>query len=335
VKSISLSDAVTIVGGVLSGPVKERSDHLITGINTLADATVSEISFLSNKRYKGELETTSAVAVLLPVGQAAPENMGAIHVKDPYLAFAKLQRFFHPRVKAEGQRHASAVIDATAQLATDVDVGPNAVIGAGATIGSGTIIAAGCVIGENTQIGSACTLNANSVVAHDCILGDGVILQPGAIIGADGFGFAWAGDKYLKIPQAGRVVLEDDVEIGANATVDRGAIGDTVIERGVKLDNLVQIAHNVRVGAYTVMAGQAGVSGSAKIGKGCQVGGQSGIAGHLVIGDGVKLAGKSGVLSDLASGGTYAGSPAMPHRMWLKVSAVMMKLPEMLKKQQK
>jgi len=334
-KSISLSDAATIVGGVLSGPIKETPDHLITGVNTLSDASADEASFLSNKRYKGELDSTAAAAVLLSSDQDAPENLGVILVKDPYLAFAKLQRFFHPRAKATGQRHASAVIDATSQLAADVDVGPNAVIGAGVSIGAGTIIAAGCVVGDNTEIGSACTLNANSVVAHNCILGNKVILQPGAIIGADGFGYAWAGDQFLKIPQVGRVILGDDVEVGANATVDRGAIGDTVIERGVKLDNMVQIAHNVHVGAYTVMASQVGISGSTKVGKGCQFGGQSGSAGHLEIGDGCKLAGQSGVIGDLEAGGVYAGTPAIPHRLWLKASALMIKLPKIWKAQQK
>jgi len=334
-KSISLSDVATIVGGVLSGPVKETPDHLITGVNTLADASANEASFLSNKRYKGELDSTSAAVVLLSSDQETPEGLGVIRVKDPYLAFAKLQRFFHPRAKAEGQRHASAVIDASAQVATDVDVGPNAVIGAGASIGAATIIGAGCVIGENTQIGSACTLNANSVVAHNCTLGNKVILQPGAIVGADGFGYAWAGDRFLKIPQVGRVIIGDDVEIGANATVDRGAIGDTVVEQGVKLDNLVQIAHNVHVGAYTVMASQVGISGSTKIGKGCQFGGQSGSAGHLEIGDGCKLAGQSGVIGDLEAGGVYAGTPAIPHRLWLKASALMIKLPKIWKAQKK
>jgi len=162
-------------------------------------------------------------------------------------------------------------------------------------------------------------------------VGDEVYLQSGAVIGSDGFGYAWNGQKHLKIPQVGRVILEDDVEIGANTCIDRGAIGDTVIGRGVKLDNQIQIAHNVHVGAYSVMASQVGISGSTVIGQGCQFGGQAGLAGHLYVGDGVKLAAKSGVMSDLEAGGTYAGAPAMPHRMWLKVSALTMKLPEIWK----
>ncbi|ATX82336.1 UDP-3-O-[3-hydroxymyristoyl] glucosamine N-acyltransferase [Mariprofundus ferrinatatus] len=334
-KSITLGEVAGIVGGKLGGPACEKPELRITGVNTLADAGEGEVSFLANQRYKSELESTSAAAVLISDAAAAPDGLGSIIVDDPYLAFAKLQRFFYPRAIASGQRHASAVIDGSAKLADDVDVGPLAVIGANVTIGSGTIVGPGCVIGENSRIGSICILHANSVIAHNCVLGNEVILQPGATVGADGFGYAWAGKRFLKIPQVGRVIIEDDVEIGANATVDRGAIGDTVIERGVKLDNMVQIAHNVRVGAYTVMASQVGISGSTKIGKGCQFGGQSGTAGHLVIGDGCKLAGQSGVIGDLDAGGVYAGTPAIPHRLWLKVSALMMKLPDMWKAQQK
>lgn len=334
-KSITLAEAAGIVGGELGGPARELSEHTISGVNTLADASASEISFLANQRYKGELESTGAAAVLLSENQPVPDSLPVIHVRDPYLAFAKLQRFFYPRSIAKGVRHASAVIDATAQLADDVDVGANAVIGANVVIGAGTIIGPGVVIGDNARIGSICVFGANSVVEHDCILGNSVRLQPGAVVGADGFGYAWSGERFLKIPQVGRVVIGDDVELGANTTIDRGAIGDTVIECGVKLDNMVQIAHNVHVGAFTVMASQVGISGSTKIGKGCQFGGQSGSAGHLEIGDGCKLAGKSGVIGDLEAGGVYAGTPAIPHRMWLKISALMMKLPEMWKAQQK
>ncbi len=330
-KQLSLAEAAEIVGGELAGSTREMPDYLISGVNTLADASDSDLSFLANQRYREDLKGTSAAAVLLSPEQPAPDMLGVIHVEDPYLAFAKLQRYFFPQVVTTGKRHASASIDATAQLDNDVDIGANAVIGAGTIIGTGTIIGSGCVIGEHVRIGDRCLLHANSVVADGCVLGDGVALQSGAVVGSDGFGYAWTGEGFLKIPQVGRVVIEDDVEIGANATVDRGAIGDTVIERGVKIDNLVQIGHNVRVGAYTVMASQVGISGSTQVGKGCQFGGQAGLAGHIQVGDGVKLAAKSGVISDLEAGGTYAGFPAMPHRVWLKTRAVIQKLPELWK----
>jgi UDP-3-O-[3-hydroxymyristoyl] glucosamine N-acyltransferase len=176
-------------------------------------------------------------------------------------------------------------------------------------------------------------LHANVVVREDCIIGNNVILQPGAVIGSDGFGYAWSGSEHLKIPQVGRVILEDDVEVGANTCIDRGAIDDTVIERGVKLDNQIQVAHNVRIGVDSIMASQVGISGSTVIGKGCQFGGQAGIAGHINVGDGVKLAAKSGVLSDLDAGGVYAGAPTMPFQLFVKVSALMQKLPEIWKVQ--
>lgn len=277
------------------------------------------------------MSATRAAAVLLENDVAAPGGRCVIRVADPYLAFARLQRYFHPETRASGMRHASAAVDPSASLADDVDVGANAVIGAHASVAAGSRIGAGCVVGEHARIGRNCLLHARAVIAASCVLKDGVILQPGAVIGSDGFGYAWTGEGYLKIPQVGRVILEEDVEIGANACVDRGALGDTVIERGVKLDNLVQIGHNVRVGAFTVMASQVGISGSVQIGKGCQFGGQAGVAGHLRIADGCRLAGQAGVVSDLESSGAYGGTPAMPHRLWLRSSAIMAKLPELWK----
>jgi len=333
-KTVSLLDIARIVNGAVEGLVGEDISHIrITGVNTLSEAGDAEVSFLANTRYKDAVSDTAAVAVLLGADDVAPEHCGVIRVADPYLAFALLQRFFYPQAIAAGQRHCSAAIDSTALLAEDVDVAAHAVIGAHVHIGAGSMIGAGCVIGGNVRIGERCLLHANAVVREDCVIGNDVILQPGAVIGSDGFGYAWSGSQHLKIPQAGRVILEDDVEIGANTCIDRGAIGDTVIERGVKLDNQIQVAHNVHIGAYSIMASQVGISGSTVIGKGCQFGGQAGLAGHLNIGDGVKLTAKSGVLSDLDAGGTYAGSPAIPYRLFFKVSALMLKLPEIWKAQ--
>lgn len=329
--SVSLVEVAGAVSGNLENAGSQPERVMIRGVNTLHEAGASEVSFLANRRYKQMLSQTKAAAVLLATGDRAPEQCAVIRVSDPYLAFAQLQRFFHPQPVASGQRHASAVIDSSAKLAADVEVGPNAVIAANVEIASGSIIGAGCMVGDGVRIGANCLLHANVVVQHASVLGDAVILQPGCIIGSDGFGYAWSGSEHLKIPQVGRVVIEDGVEIGANSCIDRGAIGDTVIERGVKLDNQIQVAHNVRIGAFSVMASQVGISGSTTIGKGCQFGGQAGLAGHITIGDGVKLAAQSGVMSDLEAGGTYAGSPAMPHRLWLKVSALTAKLPQIWK----
>ncbi len=329
--SISLVEIADRLGGNLENAGDHPDRTRITGVNTLKDASASEISFLSNKRYRQALPQTGAAAVLLSPREQVPEGCTVIRVADPYLAFAQMQRFFYTQPESRGARHASAVIDPSAQLSSDVDVGANAVIAAHVQIGKGSVIGAGCVVGEGVCIGERALLHANAVVERGCILGNDVILQPGCIIGSDGFGYAWSGTNHLKIPQVGRAILEDDVEIGANSCIDRGAIGDTVIERGVKLDNQIQIAHNVRVGAYSVMASQVGISGSTTVGKGCQFGGQAGLAGHISIGDGVKLAAKSGVMSDLEAGGVYAGAPVMPHRLWLKVSALTARLPELWK----
>ncbi len=305
----------------------------IRGVNSLHNATESEASFLANMKYKGDLPGCSAgvilVALNFPDDQA--NGKGLIKVTDPYLAFAHLQRHFHPSPLSSGERHPTAAIDPAASLADDVDVGPHVVIEEGVTVGSGTIIHAGSVIERGASIGQSCMIHARAVVSYGSLLGDRVILQSGAVIGSDGFGYAWSGKEHLKIPQTGRVVLEDDVEVGANSSIDRGALGDTIIRQGVKLDNLIQIGHNVEIGSYSIMASQVGISGSTTLGAGCQVGGQAGVAGHLVIGDGVKLAAKSGVLGNLDAGGTYAGYPAMPHRTWLKVSALILRLPEIWK----
>jgi UDP-3-O-[3-hydroxymyristoyl] glucosamine N-acyltransferase len=327
VTSLSLIEAADLVGGLVEG----ESDQSITGINTLAKAGETELSFLANQRYKDGLSTCRAAAVLLSKDEENTSGCCVIRVADPYLAFARLQRYFYPEPKASGLRHSSAVIDPSADLADDVDVGAHAVIGAQVSVDAGSKIGPGCVLSEHAQLGKHCLLHANAVVSRSCILKDGVTIQPGAVVGADGFGYAWDGQQHLKIPQIGRVVLEEGVEVGANTCIDRGAIGDTVIERGVKLDNQIQIAHNVRVGAFTVMASQVGISGSTDIGSGCQFGGQAGVAGHLNIGDGCKLAGQTGVLGDLEAGGVYGGSPALPYQLWLKVSALTKKMPELWK----
>lgn len=326
-----LEDIAKLVEGSLQSVSGGKT---VSSLNTLTDARNDELSFLSNNHYKDDLSVTNALAVLMTEAmfEELKPNCGIIIVKDPYLAFAQVQCYFHPQPKSYGVRHASASIDASAIIAADVDIGACSVVEAGAKIAAGTSIAAGCLIGEGAHIGRDCQLHMGVKLLAGCQLHDRVILQAGAVIGSDGFGYAWSGKEHLKIPQVGRVILHNDVEIGANTCVDRGALGDTVIQQGVKLDNLIQIGHNAEVGALTVMASQSGISGSTIVGKGCQIGGQVGIAGHLSIGDGCQLAAKTGVMSDLEAGGVYAGVPAMPHRTWLKASALMVRLPEIWKK---
>ncbi len=323
-----LQDIARLVSGRL-----EHADQAaeVTGIQSLEHAGPEDASFLANMRYKGLFEASRAGVIFVQARVFPDADRAIIRVADPYLAFALLQRCFYPAVTGTGLRHPSAVIHDTATLAENVDVDPLAVIGRHVRIGSGCRIGAGCMIEDNVKIGENCILHPRVVLGASCMLGNNVIVQAGAVIGSDGFGYAWDGHAHLKIPQTGRVVLADDVEIGANACIDRGAMGDTVIGPGAKLDNLIQIGHNVRVGACSIMASQVGISGSTEVGKGCQFGGQVGIAGHLHIGDGCRIAAKSGVPGDLKGGGTYAGIPAMPHRLWLKVSALMIRLPAMWK----
>jgi len=323
-RALSLAEATRLVSGTL---LHGEDDAVITGVDTLSNADASCASFLANRKYAKDFEASEAAVILIAEKTLPDTRRPVIRVSDPYLAFAILQRHFHPQTAASGQRHASASIDASARLASDVDVAAQAVIGANVSIASGCRIGAGCVIEDNAQIGTDCLLHARAVIGEGCVLGNRVIIQAGAIIGSDGFGYAWSGREHLKIPQVGRAVLHDDVEIGANSCIDRGAIGDTIIRTGVKLDNLIQIGHNVDIGAFSIMASQVGISGSTTVGQGCQFGGQVGTAGHITIGDGCKIAAKSGVAGNLEAGGTYAGIPVMPHRVWLKVSAIMPRLP--------
>lgn len=323
-----LADVAALVGGRLANG-DPRAE--ICGVQTLQAAGTHEAAFLANMRYKTDFDHSRAGAILIGENVFPDCTRPVVRVADPYLAFALLQRHFHPVGKSRGLRHPSAVIDALAELAEDVDIGALTVIGPHACIGSGSRIGEGCIVAAHARIGEDCLVHAHAYIAEGCVLGDRVIVQAGAVIGSDGFGYAWDGKSHIKIPQTGRVIIEDDVEIGANSCIDRGAIGDTVVGRGSKLDNLIQIGHNVTIGAHSIMASQVGISGSTEIGRGCQFGGQAGLAGHLKIGDGCKLAAQSGVMSDLPAGGIYGGSPAMPHRLWLKTSALLARLPEMWK----
>jgi len=322
---VHLCDLANLVSGSLHYADPEAE---IFDIQTLKLAKKAEGAFLANPRYRSNFKDSEAGVILLGQDVFPDARRPIIRIKDPYLAFALTQRYFHPAPLSSSSRHPTASIDSTAHIAADVEVGALVSIEAGAHIGKGSIIEAGCVVGKGARIGEGCILYSRSILSAGCVLGDRSILQPGAIIGSDGFGYAWNGKEHLKIPQMGRVVIGNGVEIGANTCIDRGTIGDTVIEDGVKLDSLIQIGHNVRIGAFSIMASQVGISGSTEVGEGCQLGGQVGLAGHISIGDHVKIAAKSGVMSDLPANGTYAGIPAMPHRRWLKASAIFQRLSE-------
>ena len=292
---------------------------MITGVSTLKDAGSGEIAFLANESYRKQLADTSAGAVILRPQDAQDLATTALVTDNPYLAFAKVTQLFNNRPLVPSGIHASAVVAETASVPSDCRVGANAVIGEYVEIGAGSEIGAGTVIGDHCVLGSQCHLNANVTLYHDVILGERVRVHSGTVIGADGFGFAPDKGRWEKIAQLGGVRVGNDVEIGANTCIDRGALGDTIIGNNVILDNFVQIAHNVELGDGTAAAAQAGVAGSTKLGKHCTLAGNAGVAGHLELCDGVFVAPKTVISKSISEPGGYAtGTAQMPMNEWRK-----------------
>jgi UDP-3-O-[3-hydroxymyristoyl] glucosamine N-acyltransferase len=311
----SIADIATAIDGRVHG----NGEHQITGVATLQSASPTEISFLSNSKYKKYLASSQAGCVLLTTDNVDQAPNSAIEVKDPYVAYAKVASLLNPAKTPEASIHTSAIIDETASIADNVFIGANVVIEANVSIASNSIIEAGCVIGEGVVIGEQCYLKANVTLCHHVTIGNRVKMHPGVVIGADGFGIANDNGIWIKIPQLGSVQIGDDVEIGANTTIDRGALDDTMIGNGVKLDNQIQIGHNDIIGDNTVIAGCVGISGSTTIGANCAIGGGTGIAGHISIADGVQLTGMSMVTKSISQSGTYSsGIPVEPTRQWHK-----------------
>lgn len=299
-----------------------RADHgrPIEGVGTLQDGTPNQVSFLANRAYAKALPTTKAGAVILGENDADQSPTACLIAPDPYLAFARIANLFDPRPAPQPGIHPSAVVSETAVIGDGASIGPNAVIGDGCRIGAGAAVGPCSVLEAHVSIGEACRLYANVTLGYGVSLGKRVIVHPGAVIGADGFGIAFAGDHWEKVPQLGSVEIGDDCEIGANTCIDRGAIGNTVLEEDVRLDNLVQIAHNVHIGAHTAMAGRTGIAGSTKIGKYCLFAGASGASGHLEIADRTTVAATSAVFRSITEPGTTwsAQIPARPIREWQK-----------------
>ncbi len=290
----------------------------ISGIADVAGAKANEITFIANKKYLPQLEFSAAGAVLLSAPLAESPIANQVIVADPYLAFAKLSLIFDNRPKTAIGVHPQAYIDSSATLGKDVKVAAGCVVEAGAMIGDGTELCAGSVIGPNVQIGKNCLIHANATICHSCILGDDVKVHSGSTIGSDGFGYAPSKQEgWVKIYQLGRVVIGNNVEIGANCAIDRGAINDTIIADGVIIDNLVHIAHNVQIGERTAIAGCVGIAGSTVIGAGCTMGGFVAINGHLTIADNVHFNGGTVVTKSIDEPGHYAsGSPMQDVRAW-------------------
>ncbi len=316
-----------MIGGALIGDEK----RIISDIRPIEEAGENDLTFIANPKYLKLLETTQAGAILVSPGTVAP-GKNLIVVTDPYAAFGKLLAVFYPVDHGPAGISPDAYIEKDAFVSQEATVMPRAFISRGAQIEKGVVLYPGVFIGQNVRVGEGSILYANvSVYAH-CIIGRRVILHSGVVVGADGFGFAAPGITNTKIPQVGIVQIDDDVEVGANSTIDRATMGKTWIGRNVKIDNLVQIAHNVVVGENSAIAAQAGIAGSTKLGKSVMVGGQTGILGHLTIGDYVMIVAAAAVHNDVASGQIVAGAPHLPHRQWLKVEACRAKLPEMRSK---
>jgi UDP-3-O-[3-hydroxymyristoyl] glucosamine N-acyltransferase len=301
----------------------------VTRVAGIQDAQPGDVTFLANPKYEKLLATTRATAVILKEeAPAAPCAM--LRARDPYLAFARAVSLFAPVSRPAPGVHALAAIAAEASLGADVSVGPFVAIGEGARIGERTVIYPNVTIGAGATVGSDCTIHSNAAIREGCTIGDRVILQNGVVVGGDGYGFVRRGDgTHEKIPQVAVVVIEDDVELGANTTVDRPAVGETRIKAGTKIDNLVQIGHGVTVGRNVLMAAQVGIAGSTDVEDDVVFGGQVGVGGHLTIGRGAIAVGQSGVTNSLDPGAFVAGYPAIDSRDWRKASVLFRRLPEM------
>jgi UDP-3-O-[3-hydroxymyristoyl] glucosamine N-acyltransferase len=298
-------------------------ERVITGVATLRQAGATQLSFYANQRYRQQLTQTQAGVVLLHEDMRSACPADAWVVANPYLTYARVAQLLHPEPSSAPGIHPTAVVAATAQLAADVCIGAGVVIGDAVRLDAGVVIGAGCVIEAGCSIGAGSRLAARVTLCRECVLGARVIIHPGAVIGADGFGFAPAEDgSWFKVPQLGRVCIGDDVEIGANTTIDRGALEDTLIGVGVKIDNQVQVAHNVRLGAHTAIAGCVGIAGSTTIGAHCTLAGGVVVLGHLALADHVHVRAMSVVTKSLTTPGIYASTlPAQEHRTWLRTSA--------------
>jgi len=326
---LTLSAASALVKGRFEGD----PDVPVTALAPLEGAASTEMAFLATKRYVRFVADSGAGSFLVSEAmESYVATRARVVVREPYRALISLLGRLHPRSERPAHVHPTAVVGQDVRLGAGVDVGPYAVLEDGVEVGDGSRVGAHVVVGDGCRIGRDCTLHPHVVLYPRTELGDRVIVHSGTVLGSDGFGYAWFDEAHQRIPHVGRVLLGDDVEIGAVSAVDRGTIGDTVVEEGVKVDNLVQIAHNVRIGAHSLLAGMAGVAGSARIGKGVWIGGQAGVVDHLEVGDGARLTVGCKVLRDVPPGETLSGYPARPHREELARQAHLSRLSRLLER---
>ncbi|MCE5347294.1 MAG: UDP-3-O-(3-hydroxymyristoyl)glucosamine N-acyltransferase [Bacteroidales bacterium] len=324
------------IADFLHGEVDGNPDIKVSTVAKIEEGSEGALSFLANPKYEHYIYSTGSSIVLVNKDFVPSEKVKTtlIRVANAYEAFASLLQLVDQARPRKMGIHATAIIEPSAKIGSDVYIGPFAYIGENCVIGNGCSLFPSVYIGDNTKLGNNCIINPGVKIYNDCIIGDGCIIHAGTVIGSDGFGFAPQSDsEYMKIPQLGNVVLEDHVEVGANTTIDRATMGSTIIRKGVKIDNLIQIAHNVEIGENTVIAAQTGIAGSAKIGKNCMFGGQVGIAGHIKIADGTKIGAQAGVLGEIKEENTIIqGTPAIDYKQFFKSSVIFKNLTELRKK---
>jgi len=321
-----LKEIAEYVGGTVAG----NADVVVSNVRGIDEAGEGDLTFISNPKYRDRLKKTRASAILVSPGVTSPDQ-NLIITDDPYAAMAMTLTLLYPEEPVSAGVSRDAFIAEDAEIAEDATVYPGAYIGRKARVGGRVVLYPGVFVGDEVSIGDDSVLYPNVVVYKRCLIGKRVTLHAGVVVGADGFGFANPGAENRKVLQVGIVQIDDDVEVGANTTIDRGTLGKTWIQRGVKIDNLVQIAHNVVIGENSIIVAQVGISGSTKLGGGVILGGQVGLVGHIDIGDNVMIGAQSGVNEDVPAGQIVSGSPHMPHYNWLRAQACFSKLPEMRK----
>ena len=324
------SDIATLVGGIFEG----SADPELSDVAPLDRAQSGDLSFLADPKYLPYLEDAQAGAVLIAesLTMRGSTKLPRIVVKDVYRALAVLLQRFHPEPPPQPGVHPTAVLGANVLLGEDVSIGAYVVLGAGAGVGAGTRVGAHCFVGAGSKIGAQCILYPHVTLYSGVRVGDRTIIHSGARIGSDGYGYTWVDGGHRKVPQVGSCIIGADVEIGANTTVDRGSVGATEIGDGVKIDNLVHVGHNVRIGAHSLIVAQVGISGSSRIGSRVTLAGQVGVVGHVTIADNVTIGGKSVVWGNIEEPGVYSGNPARPHKEALRAQASAGRIPGLIKR---
>ena len=318
---------------LVAGEVEGDASRKVEGVASVDRAGPTDLTFVVDERYAQRLGPRSVGACLVAPGMRLEANgTSYIRVESPELAFSKLLGVFHPEHRPPSGVHPTAIVGRGSRIGAGASIGPYVTIGDDTVIGDGTLVGPHTHIDDDVVIGNDCRIGPGCTLLHDTSVGDRVRIYTGVRLGVDGFGYTPGADGLTRIPQVGRCIVHDDVEIGANCTVDRGALGDTVIGQGTKIDNLVHVGHNVVVGDNCIIVAQVGIAGSVDIGAGTHMGGQVGVAGHLTIGAGARIGGQAGVFGDVPAGATYSGYPARPHRESLRASALTLRLPELFRR---